>query len=170
MATIAIPILGYSTSPDTSGKIFLQPLNAAGGTGPFRPLLFAYANQPTGRQGVHGMFNVPPNYVSTPVFLVRWTTSAGGSNAVRWEIDYRRVTGENATAIDGAATEAEVGVTATQATTAFFLRTATITPTASNFAAGDTIVFQLFRDADDAADTLLATALLVNLIFQYSNV
>lgn len=126
------------------------------------------AAQPTTRIGLRGQFTVPQNYVGTASFKPIWTATLTSGN-VAWDLDYRTVGGDDTTSLDQAGTEESITVTDTAPGAAHRRLTPSLSPTSANFAAGETIEFEFFRDGADAADTLAGSAILVDLLFQYND-
>lgn len=111
-------------------------------------------------------FEVPADYVGTPVFKVFFRTSATSGNLVT-DIDYTSAAdGETG---DPAAHQRSVTVTTAVPGTARLLKLVSHSGTGTDFAAGDLCFVSLARDMADAADTIAATTVYVEkLIFSYA--
>jgi hypothetical protein len=167
MATHRLPILGFATVPDTSGNVYLQPLDVSASNDVWDHLVFAFADTST-RIGLHGSFEVPQNYAGTAKLVVVWTSTATSGNVV-WDFDYRAVGGDDAESLDQAGTQESVTGTDAAPGAAWRRLERSIDLTSANLAAGDTVQFTLFRDGADAADTMAATAFLFDLRLQYAD-
>lgn len=110
-------------------------------------------------------FRFPSDYGSGGQWVVTWKSS-GTTGSVVWDVDYNAIAvGEPGDPV--AYTESQT-VTSPADATARDIVEATITPTGGNFAAGDRVFVSVGRDLADGADTLAATAELVEFGFQYT--
>lgn len=158
-------IMGFSIVPDLTGDVFFEPLSAKAANDEWRRLVGVF-NDTSTRLALHLGFIVPENFATQPKFVVDWASSAVTGD-VRWEVDYRVVEpGEN---LDQVGVEETVGATVTVPATAFDLERTELLPTATNFARGAEVELRLVRDGADAADTAAAAALLLDLLFAYSD-
>ena len=147
MATKRIPILGPMTVPDTSGNVYFEPASSNFGTNDLYPhLVLVYADAGT-RNGLRGLFEVPQDYVDTAEIIIVWSSTLTGP--AKFDFDYTAVAGDNAESIDPSADQQSSTVTDT-ISTARRRHEATIDPTDTNFVAGDTVLFELFRHPGDA--------------------
>lgn len=118
------------------------------------------------KNGAQVAFRVPANYVGTAVFLVRYKAN-GTSGAVVFDVDYRSIAvGESG---DPSSHQRSITATDTIPGTARLLDEVTLTATATDFAAGDTVMLTLSRDCTDAADTTTAAIEVVGFVFQYAD-
>lgn len=168
MATHRIPILGFNTVPDNGGDVFFEPytikaINDVWG------YLVAVFNDTAARDGLRGKFNVPENYVGSANVLVRWTSTAIAGD-VELDFDYRTVGGDDTESLDQAGTQESVNINDTAPSAANERMTAILPLTDGNFAAGDEVQFELFRDGTDAGDTLAAAITVHGVMFEYSDV
>lgn len=172
MATHQISMLGPGTVPDNSGNCWQEPLTVLATNDVWGFLVWRFglsnAAAPTTRIGLRGQFTVPQNYVSGAVVIPVWAASLTSGDVV-WDLDYRAVGGDDAESLDQAGTQESVSVTDTAGSAAWERLTPSLNPTDGNFAAGDTVEFELFRDGTDAADTMAGSAVLVDLLFQYAD-
>lgn len=174
MATHRVSILGASTVPDTSGNCWQEPYTILATNDVWGLLVFRFgssnAAQPTTRIGLRGQFNVPKNYVGTAKLIVVWTATVTTGDVV-WDFDYDAISGNDTESLDQAAPPQEA-VTGTDTAPGAANRRLelSITLTAGNFAADDTVEFELFRDGADAADTMAASAILFGAFFEYADV
>lgn len=173
MATHVISILGGNTMPDNSGNCWFEPYSilATNDVWQFLIVRFGLSNaaQPTTRIGLHGQFTVPQNYVGNAAFRPIWTSTITSGNVV-WDLDYRTVNGDDAESFDQASNEQSITVTDVAPTAAHRRLTPTLTPTAANFSAGETVEFTLFRDGADGSDTMAGSSILIDLLFQYTDI
>lgn len=167
MATHRIPILGWSTTPDgASGNVFFESYDVKA-TNDVWDRLVCIFNDTAARDGLHGGFTVPKNYVGTAKLVIVWTSTATSGNVV-WDLDYRAVTGNDTESLDQAGNQESVTVTDAAPAAANNRLEATITLTSGNFAADDEVEFTFFRDGT-AADTMAAAAILFALLFEYAD-
>lgn len=175
MATHRLDRLHVGCIPDiteTTGECFPEPYSLRATNDTWRHQIWrfgsALAAAPTVRHGFFGVFEVPQNYVGTPVLRVHWTSTITTGNVV-WDFDYRTVAGDDTTSLDQLAVEEAVTVTDAAPTATDRQLIATVALTAANFTAGDTVLFGFFRDGADAADTMAGSAQLHNLVFSYAD-
>ena len=167
MATHRIPIFGFNTVPDSSGDVFLEPYTVKATNDVWGHLVFVFNDTAT-RIGVSGVFEVPENYVGTANLVIRWTTTATTGD-VEFDFDYRAVGGDDLESLDQAGTQESVNQNDTAPSATDERMTATLTLTDGNFAAGDTVEFELFRDGTDAGDTLAAAVQIHGAFFEYAD-
>lgn len=167
MATHEIPILGHATLPDTSGDVFQEPYSVKATNDTWDYLVWIFNDTAT-RIGLVGNFQVPQNYVGTAVIKVYWTSTAT-SGDVEWDFDYRAVGGDDTESLDQAGTQESVNQNDTAPSAVNERMTASLTLTSGNFAVGDTVQFELFRDGTDAGDTLADAVILHALTFSYAD-
>jgi len=167
MATLRLPILGAGLNPDPGDTVYPQPFTIAASNDVWAPIVFVFPDDST-RTGLHGIFQVPQNYVDTANVVIVWTANAT-SGDVEWDFDYRAVGGNDAESLDQAGTQESVNSNDTAPGTAFYRLELTIALTDGNFSPGDTVEFALFRDGTDGGDGMAASALLFNLLFEYND-
>lgn len=167
MATRRIPILGFATVPDTSGNVFLEPYTIKATNDVWGYLVWIFKDSST-RIGIRGNFNVPQSYVNTANLIVVWTTTAT-SGDVEWDFDYRAVGGNDAESLDQSGTQETVNANDTAPSATDERMEISISLTDGNFAAGDTVQFEFFRDGTDGGDTLSAAVQLHGLLFEYAD-
>lgn len=166
MATHQISILNGSLSLGSSGSVYATTFDTLATNDVWKHLVIAFKDTST-RDLMYGQFLVPQNYVGSGVFKVIWTTTATSGNAI-WDLDYRTVGGDDTTSLDQAGTEEALTVTDAAPTAALRRLVASMTATAANFAAGETVEFLFGRDGA-SSDTIAATIVLFDLIFQYAD-
>lgn len=174
MATHRIPILGWHTAPDTVGEVFFEPFPIKATNDVWDHLVCVF-NQSSTRDGLHGAFTVPENYVGTANVVIVWSTAATTGD-VEWDFDYRTTaTGDQSTTppiLDKTGTEQTVNANDTVTNTAatdWDRHEISIALTDGNFAGGDFVQFTLFRDQVDAGDTISVAVVLFELYFEYAD-
>lgn len=169
MATRRMSILNWAANPDETGRVFLEPFSVKGGTSPWDRLVLIFDTGTT-RDGVQGGFHVPQDYVGSPQLVIVWTTTAISGTAV-FDFDYRAVGGNDAESLDASGTQESVEVSDVAPNVTLERMEVAKALTAGNFAAGDDVEFEFFRDQTDATitDDLSAAAILFELLFEYSD-
>jgi len=166
MATHELAILGANSKPDTSGEVFFEPYSIKDTGAVIDPLVLIFNNSGT-KDGISGVFQVPQNYVGTAKLNIYWNANATTGNCI-FDLSYlTRSSGED---MGAAATDTTDTVTTGTNGTAFNLNKSTMTLTAGDFAAGDIVPFELFRDTANASDTLAAAAIVFAITFEYADV
>jgi len=171
MTTHTTSILGVNTVPDTTGRCWFEPYPFAA-TNDVWGLLVLRLKDPSAAQahGFYGQFTVPQNYVSAPVIIPLWTSTATSGNH-RMRFTYRTVGGDDTTSLDQTSNEEQVSLTDAAPGAANRRMAPTgLTLTAGNFAAGETVEFLFERWDDTGTDTMAADSLIFDVIFQYSDV
>jgi hypothetical protein len=174
MATHRLPILGWGTRPDDTGECFFEPYDVLATNDVWDRLIARFGSSnsaaPTVRHGLHGGFTVPKNYVGTAVLVIVWTATVTGDNVV-WDFEYRAVGGSDSESLDQSGTQESVTVTTGtgEPSAAHERMETTISLTSSNFAVDDEVTFFFARDGADGADDKAGSALLFNLLFQFSD-
>lgn len=167
MATFKFSVLGPNLRPDTSGNVYQLSYDLVDTGAVISPFVWVFA-QGTTKDGLRGEFIIPQDYVGTAKMTVLWVANATSGAAV-FDLSYLART--DAEDMGAAATDTTDTVTTTTDATAFGLNTSTMTLTAGDFAAGDIVVYELFRDQVDAADTLTANDVAVfDVLFEYADV
>src|SRR3972149_3413365 len=105
MATHRIPILGWSARPIASG-FFPEPYNVKATNDVWKRLVWVFNDTAT-RDGLHGGFIVPKNYVGSPAIKVVWTSTVTTGNVV-WDFEYRAVGGGDTESLGPAGTRGAV--------------------------------------------------------------
>ena len=167
MATFRIPILGANTLPGSSGNVFFEPytIKATNDTWKHAVVIF---NDTATRIGLYGAFDVPQNYSGSAKIIVHWTSTAT-SGDVEWDFDYRAIGGDDTESLDQATAQESVNQNDTAPSAVNERMTASLTLTAGNFAAGDTVEFGIFRDGTDGGDTMSAAAIVHQVLFEYAD-
>jgi hypothetical protein len=168
VTTHRIPILGWGTIPDTSGEVFFESY-AVKATNDVWDRLVAIFNDTATRDGLHGGFAVPSNYVSGAGLVIVWTSTATAGD-VEWDFDYRAVGGDDTQSLDQAGTQESVNANDTAPSAAHERMQIIIPLTDGNFDADDEVTFTLFRDGTDGGDTMAAAAIVFAVLFEYDDV
>lgn len=165
MATHRINMLGANTVPDTGGNVFFEPYTIKA-TNDVWGYLVAVFNDTATRDGLRGKFNVPQNYVDTANLVIVWTSTAT-SGDVEWDFDYRAVGGVES--LDQSGTQESVNGNDAAPTSTDLRTEFPIALTDGNFAAGDEVQFEFFRDGTDGGDGISAAVQLHALYFEYND-
>lgn len=168
MATHRLPILGAFTVPDASGDVFFEPYSIKAAIGLWEHLV-AIFNDTSARDGLRGLFNVPQNYVDTANLIIVWTSTAITGD-VDWDFDYRAVGGNDTESLDQATAQEQVTGNDIAPSAAHERMELSISLTDGNFAAGDTVPWELFRDGvTEGGGGISAAVILVGLFFEYND-
>ena len=167
MATHRISILGMQSQPYTGGSVYWQPAALVMTNDRWNPLVLTFADTST-RIGIYGVFNVPKNYVGSPKIIPVWTSSATSGNVV-WDLDYRSVGGDNAESFDQTGQQQQLTATDAAPGAAWRRLETALNMTAGDLAVDDTVEYFFGRDGADASDTMAAAAVLVDLLFEYTD-
>lgn len=168
MATWRVPILGAATLPDTSGNVYPEPAAINLQSNDRYPhITWVFADTST-RDKLGGLFEVPGDYVGSPAIVLVWATTVTSGN-VRWEFDYTAIA--DAESSDPSADQESVGSTVAVPGTARLYKVTSVSLTAGNFAASDTVQFVIARDGAESgpADTAAASVYLANALFRYAD-
>ena len=174
MATRAKSILGLQVVPDTSGKVYPEPLDVLGSNDVWLHLIVRIDEdgnnnaQLSTRVGSYGQFSVPAEYGGAAELVILWTATVTTGTAV-WDFEYRSIGGDDAESADQAGTQESVTESDAAPTAAFRRLALTVSLTAGSFAPGDLVEFFLGCDGTDGADTLAGARLLLDAWFQYSD-
>lgn len=162
-------LLGHNTVPDSSGNVFVEPYTVKATNDVWGGLITVFNDTAT-RLGLRGFISVPKNYNSggTVKIVVVWTATATSGNVV-WDFDYRGVTGNDAESLDQTGQQEQLTVTDAAPGAAHRRLEVTMTVTAGNLAADDTLEWELFRDGASGSDTMAAAALLFDVLLEYTD-
>ena len=169
MSTHRISILNSFTKPDNNGNTIFEPAAVNfGASDRYDHMLLAFKSQ-AAKEGISGKFTVPKNYIGSAKIVIVWATTATAGD-VDWEVNYTAVGGDAAESLDPAADqETPADVTDTASATARRRQECEIGLTSANLAVDDEVLFNFYRDAAAAGDTLAATAYLFALLFEYAD-
>lgn len=116
-------------------------------------------------------FRMPSDYSSSPVVKIQWKSSGTSSADVVWATQLNAYTPGSDTAnyeTDTLAT-ADTATTADSTSAHVIVETSISISNTDSLSAGDAVVLLLFRDADNASDTLNSIdAEVVNVMLQYT--
>ena len=169
MATHDVPILGFSTVPDTSGNVFFEPLETAVATAAANLSMLGFTMPDPGAadEGLYGGFNIPQNYVGTPVLVIRGILNGTISAGLTLAFGFQQTGGiaDNETADVAFETEDTASAdpqSSSHADEDMYEETIAITP-GSAYSPGDEVFFFFYRDgsADDATFEFNLTRLLL---------
>lgn len=169
MATRRVSILPLLL-PDTSGAIFWQPSSVLDTNDRFPHEVLVATDSGT-KLAASGQFPIPKDYSSAtadPKIIIVWRTSATAGD-VRWTVALTPVGGDNAESMDPSTDTETGGVTDTAGGAAMRRMECSITLTKANYAADDSCLVTIARDGTAAADTLAASAILEDVLFEYAD-
>ena len=113
-------------------------------------------------------WTVPQNYLSGGTFRLQWACNAVTGNCV-WGARISAIPpGDADTYLEHNAAAATTTTTGANTTEARRVIETTITPATDSMAAGDFVRFLIYRDADNASDTLSVDAELLSVSFDYT--
>lgn len=171
MATRRVPILGFNTVPDDTGRAFFEPYPVKATNDNFKHLVLTL-NDPGASQnhGVYGAFDIPPDYVGSPVIRIIWTSTAITGTCL-FAFDYRAIGGDDAESLDQATFQEQIDISDVAPSATDERMNVTGALTAANLAAGDTVEFFFYRDGTTGAptDDLAAAVTVHGLYFEYSD-
>lgn len=163
-------LLGQATRPDSSGNCVRSNMQLVATNKRWPHEIWKFRNTGSVPVSLFGTFDVPPEYPGSPtiarVFLDWSATVTSGD--VRWGIDIRAVGGDNVESLDQTGQQENDEVTDTAPGAIWRKMRATLDLTPANFAAGDLVQFELYRDLSDAADTLSGDVYLFRALFDYA--
>jgi hypothetical protein len=173
VATFRKPIVGFTAAPDGTGECFGEVFSVLATNDVWANLhivRFGASNsgQPTVRHGIYGGFTVPKNYVGNATLVIVWSASITSGNVV-WDFDYRAVGGNDSESLDQAGTQESVSVTDAAPGASWRRLEATVSLTSANLAVDDLVEFYFVRDGTDGSDTMAGSAVLFDLLFQYTD-
>src|SRR3990167_4279162 len=167
MATPRISLLGANLLPDSSGLVWFEPYTIKATNDVWKHVVWVFKDN-TVKMSLFGTCEIPSNYVGSAKVYAVWSTPTTTGNVV-WDFDYRAVGGDDLESLDQAGYQESLTVTDAAPSAANERNVPSVTLTATNLAAGDTVEFTLFRDGVDAADTMAGSALLVGAYLEYSD-
>ena len=171
MATHRIPILGFQAIPDTTGRAFFEPYTIKATNDLFKHLVLVLNNPGASENhGVYGAFDVPENYVGSPVIRIYWTSTAITGTCL-FAFDYRAVGGNDTESLDQATFQEQIDISDVAASATDERLNVTGALTAGNLAAGDLVEFFFYRDGTTGAptDTLAAAVTVHGVFFEYAD-
>lgn len=168
MATFDMPIINSSFAPDSSGDVFQEPAEVAMtlGTAALDTLMVWTMLAPTGADiGMYGRFNVPQNFSSTPVLVIRGVLGEAANTLAFGTQMLPIADSETFDAALGSEDTASNGTWTGYVAEDMYVETITLsTPT---FAVGDEVNFFLYRD--DSVDDQTGEFYLTGLFFRYND-
>lgn len=167
MATHRISCGTWALLPDTSGNVWLEPAAITQTNDRYAQMVARFKDTAT-KDTLGFRFQVPQNYVGSAKFYVCWTsTTSDNTKNVVWTVDYSSAS--QTSSIDPSADEENLTVTAANTATSQTAVQASMTATASNFAAGDICQGKLGRNGTSGSDTLVADAVVYEFFFEYAD-
>lgn len=163
-----IPIFNWAMLPlGSSGTVFVEPMSVKATNDLYDRLVLIYTDTAT-KIGCVGHFHVPQNYSGGATIGVAWTVASSANTTAVFEFDYTATGGNDLETLDPSADQESV--TFQDATPSSALERLEVTGalTAGNFAAGDDVSFELFRDGADSSDTLAADLIVWDAWFEYT--
>ena len=148
---------------DNSGEVFWEPYTIHDAAAVIDPSILVFQNSGT-KDGYRGSFQVPQNYVGSPVLRIVWTANATSGTVV---FDWSVLTRSGTEDMGAAATRTTETDSTTKGGTAFTRQTNDITLTAGDYVAGDEVLYELFRDT--ITDTMAASCLVFGAYFEYAD-
>ena len=170
MATHRIPILGAATLPDATGDMFFENYDVKAANDRWKYLVGVF-NNGAAAAFLFGMFGVPKNYIGAPKFIIHWTSATTAGNIV-FDVAYRAVGGTDTESLDQTGQSEQVlGASGLGGPSIINERVETsIALTGSNFAADDTVQFEISRDPTDGNDTKADAITVHGIYFEYDDV
>lgn len=155
MATgsILLPISGATPSDGSTNDAFPEVIRlSSSATAPSPHFVEARFDSATDEH-IQWTFRMPQDYASAPVAKLLWYTAATSGNAV-WGCRVSAVTPATESTIAQAFDTANTTTTAAGGTANYLVETSITLTNADSLAANDMVVVQLYRDADNASDTI----------------
>lgn len=168
MPTHRIPMTGWSMLPDTSSNVYFQTYRAPSTNKQWDHLVAVFTDVSTSIE-LHGSMNVPKNYVGNAKAIVVWTSATATTNAVRWQLKYRAVGADDSESLDQIAVQETVAVDDNAPSAINRRLEVSMNLTSANIAADDTFQWWFTREGQHANDTLVGSALLFSLLFEYTS-
>lgn len=164
MALHRVNILTWAALPGTSGNVWIEPAAVTQTNDRYPQNVLRFKDSAT-KDSCGFRFDVPLNYVGTPKFYVRWTTTATSGNVV-WNVDYS--SGTATASYDPSADEESLNVTTAAPGSSQTGVESSMTATAANIAAGNVCQGILARNGA-GSDTVAADVVVYALFFEYSD-
>lgn len=167
-STKRVQALSVNTLPDTSGNVYFEPYPIKATNDFWKHGHFIFTDTAT-KDSLYSMFHVPMDYNSagtTKIYAV-WTSTATTGSVV-WEIAYRSIGGNDTTSLDQTTAAETLSVTASAPSATDRRMIPSVTATAANFAAGDTVELKISRNGTSGSDTMAASAQLLQVLFEYT--
>ena len=172
--TRTTPLFNASMIPDATGDVWFEPYSILATNDLYRHLVARYgannAAAPTVKSCVYSLAHIPEVYSTSATVTVEiyWTSTLTSGDVV-FDFDYRSIGGDNAESLDQTTHQESLTVTDTAPGAANRRMLATMTLTASNLLAADTLECAICRDGADAADTLAGSVLVHEVILKVVN-
>ena len=167
MATHQISVLDSAVQLDSSGAVYYDIYGNHKAAPQYDTRVLIFESGGSSKIKVGAGLIIPQNYVGSAKFVIKWTANATTGDA-EFDIEYRAIAIGETT--DPTTDQETLNVADTAPATALDLLQVELTPTASNFAAGDLVLLNFGRDLSDAGDTLAADVILFKVLFEYADV
>lgn len=164
---IFIPAAAFAPDPGGTNPPVPEPYTIPATNDFWRHDVLAF-NDTSTKDSAYAIFEVPENYVGSAKLFLVWTSTATSGNVV-WDADYRTVGGDDTTSLDQATAEESLTVTDAAPTATDRRLTPSMTATAANFAAEETVELKISRDGTSGSDTMAAAAILHGVVFEYAD-
>lgn len=157
--------------PDTSGSVYWQPSSVLDTNDRFPHEVLVLPDSGTDI-AASAQFAVPKNYSSTttdPTVVIVWRSSATTGD-LRVTVATYVASGDNTTSMDPTTdTEASAAVTDTAGGAAMRRMEFSVTLTKANYSADASVLLKLTRTGSNVGDTLAASAIVEDVLFQYAD-
>lgn len=162
-----VPIFGHGTKPALTGSAFLVPERVVFPSSLTDGVIWQM-NDTVVNPSIFGRFRVPADYLTSMVasLTLEWTSVTTTGNA-GWKFQYTAVGGTNVEVLSSASFQNSSLVQTAAPGASGRKITSTLTLTASDFLANDTVLFSMERDSSNVLDTLAATIYLYDAVFGY---
>ena len=171
MATgqILLPVSGAIPSDGSTTNAAPEPIRVKGSAAAPAPHFVEQRFDPSTDEHLQFSFRMPQDYASGPVLKLLWKASVT-ANSVVWGSRLSAITPADVdTPNEHAFATANTATTAANTTEARRLVETSITLTnADSVAAGDLVILQVYRDADNASDGVTVDAELVAVSLEYT--
>lgn len=165
MATYRLEVFSWAALPDTSSNVWFEPA-ALTQTNDRYPQVVARFKDTATKDTLGFRFQVPQNFVSTPKFIVNWTTTATSGNAI-WNVDYN--SGSATATLDPSSDNENLTVTTAAPGSSQTGVASSMSATAANLSAGEFCQGKLGRNGA-GSDTIAADLVVYGLFFEYQDV
>ena len=171
MSTHRIPIFGFPTIPDNTGRAYFEPYDIRATNDVFKHMVLIL-NDPTGAQihGVYGKFRIPVNYVGTPKLVIVWTSTAI-TNTCLFAFAYRAIGGNDAESLDQASYQETITIADVAPTAIHRKLEVSGALTGGNLVADDEVEYYFYRDGiTGGTDDMAAEAIVHGAYFEYADI
>lgn len=164
MATDSLSILGFGVQPYDPVGIELTSNYLTTGRYGGNAVIFPFGST---RDRLSGSFIVPDNYASGANLVIIWSSSVI-VNDVEFDFEYAADGGDDAESVDPSADDESVNLNDTAGSAVWERMRLVISLTDSNFAIGDLVQYNFYRDQVDAGDTITVEVVVHDIRFEYT--